>query len=114
MVMSHVKAILERYPSVCVEEINFTEPAACDPQHEMVRFLQANARAISGISPLPVISLGGSDARLWRQRGIPAFIYGPYPRGMGQRDENVDVEEYLNVVKVHAASAFDYLSRPTP
>jgi succinyl-diaminopimelate desuccinylase len=112
MVMAHVMAILERYPSATVEEINFTEPAACDPHHEMVGFLQANARAVSGINPLPVISLGGSDARLWRQRGIPAFIYGPYPRGMGQRDENVDIEEYLNVVKVHVASAFDYLSRP--
>jgi hypothetical protein len=29
---------------------------------------------------------------------------------MGQKDENVDIEEYLNVVKVHVLSAFDYLS----
>ncbi len=110
MVMEKVNAILARHPAAGVEEINFTEPAACDPFHPMAGYLRANAAAISGIEPKPVISLGGSDARLWRQLGIPAFIYGPYPRGMGQKDENVDVEEYLQVVKVHALSAFDYLS----
>lgn len=109
MVMEKVGAILARYPNASVEEINFTEPAACDPFHEMAGHLRANAKAMTGIEPKPVISLGGSDARLWRQLGIPAFIYGPYPRGMGQKDENVDVEEYLQVVKVHVLSAFDYL-----
>lgn len=77
----------------------------------MVRHLRANARAVSGIDPLPVISLGGTDARLWRQRGIPAYVYGPSPRGMGQKDEHVPVEEYLHVVAVHVLSAFDYLAR---
>lgn len=109
MVMEKLGAILARYPNASVEEINFTEPAACDPFHEMAGHLRANAKAMTGIEPKPVISLGGSDARLWRQLGIPAFIYGPYPRGMGQKDENVDVEEYLQVVKVHVLSAFDYL-----
>ncbi len=109
MVMEKLGAILARYPNASVEEINFTEPAACDPFHEMAGHLRANAKAMTGIEPKPVISLGGSDARLWRQLGIPAFIYGPYPRGMGQKDENVEVEEYLQVVKVHVLSAFDYL-----
>lgn len=112
MAMERIAAILRNYPNAAVEELNFTEPAACDPFHEMAGHLRANAKAVSGIDPQPIISLGGSDARLWRQKGIPAFIYGPYPRGMGQADENVDVEEYLQVVKVHVLSAFDYLSRP--
>lgn len=112
MIMERLHTILSRYPAASVEEINFTEPAACDPFHEMAAHLRANAKAISGIEPKPAISLGGSDARLWRQLGIPAFIYGPYPRGMGQKDENVDVEEYMQVVKVHVLSAFDYLSTP--
>ena len=33
------------------------------------------------------MSLGGTDARLWRQRGIPAFVHGPFPRGMAQADD---------------------------
>lgn len=109
-VMRRVAGILRHYPAATVEEINFSEPAACDPFHEMVGHIQANARAVSGIEPQPVISLGGTDARLWRQRGIPAYVYGPFPRGMGQKDENVEVAEYLHVVKVHVLSAFDYLA----
>lgn len=109
-VMRRLAGILRDYPTATVEEINFSEPAACDPFHEMVGHIQANARAVSGIDPQPVISLGGTDARLWRQRGIPAYVYGPFPRGMGQKDENVEVAEYLHVVKVHVLSAFDYLA----
>lgn len=108
--MRRLAGILRDYPTATVEEINFSEPAACDPFHEMVGHIQANARAVSGIDPQPVISLGGTDARLWRQRGIPAYVYGPFPRGMGQKDENVEVAEYLHVVKVHVLSAFDYLA----
>lgn len=109
-VMRRLAGILRDYPTATVEEINFSEPAACDPFHEMVGHIQANARAVSGIDPQPVISLGDTDARLWRQRGIPAYVYGPFPRGMGQKDENVEVAEYLHVVKVHVLSAFDYLA----
>jgi succinyl-diaminopimelate desuccinylase len=111
MVMPRIAEILRRYPTVTLEEINFTEPAACDPFHEMVGHIRENAKAVGGADPAPILSLGGTDCRLWRQKGIPAYVYGPFPRGMGQKDENVDVEEYLHVVKVHVLSAFDYLSR---
>jgi hypothetical protein len=45
------------------------------------------------------VSLGGTDARLWRQRGIPALVHGPFPRGMAQADEHVEIEESLHVVR---------------
>ncbi len=111
VLLERIAALLQRYPTVTMEEINFTQPAACDPEHEMIRHLQDNARAVSGVEPLPILSLGGTDARLWRQRGIPAYVYGPSPTGMAQTDEYVTVEEYLHVVKVHVLSAFDYLTR---
>jgi succinyl-diaminopimelate desuccinylase len=59
---------------------------------------------------VPVISLGATDARLWRYKDLPAITYGPAPRGMGSVDEPVPVEEFLHVVKCHVLSAFDYLS----
>jgi hypothetical protein len=39
--------------------------------------------------PTPVISLGGTDARLWRYKDLPAIVYGPSPTGMGSTDEHV-------------------------
>jgi succinyl-diaminopimelate desuccinylase len=111
-VLARVDAVLARYPAASVEVLNATEPAACDPLHEMVGIIRANARAATGIDPQPILSLGGTDARLWRQRGIPAYVYGPHPTGMGGRDECVEIAEFLAVVKVHVLSAYDYLGGP--
>jgi succinyl-diaminopimelate desuccinylase len=110
-VMAAVGRILARYPEATVEEINYSAPTAGDPNHEMVGIVRANARALGRPAPAPIVSLGGTDARLWRQRGIPAFVHGPFPRGMAQADEHVEIEEYLYIVRMHVLSAFDYLSR---
>ena len=61
--------------------------------------------------PEPTISVGGTDARLWRYRDVPAYVYGPFPRGMGSWDEHVEIEEFLHIVRTHVLSAYDYLSR---
>lgn len=109
-VMNAVDDIVQAYPQVSVEEINFNPPSWCDPEHEMVGILQENAKALTGVEPKPVCSLGGTDTRLWRYLDIPAFVYGPYPRGMGRGDEYVDVEEFLHVLRTHVLSAYDYLT----
>jgi succinyl-diaminopimelate desuccinylase len=108
-VMAVVSRILAGYPEATVEEMNYSPPSACDPGHEMVGILRANARALGRPLPAPIVSLGGTDARLWRHRGIPAFVHGPFPRGMAQADEHVEIEEYLHIVRMHVLSAFDYL-----
>jgi len=110
-VLAKVRQILERYPDTTMEELNFSAPSVCDPNHEMVGILRANAKALGRPDPAPILSLGGTDARLWRQRGIPGLVHGPFPRGMAQADEHVEIEEYLHIVRMHVLSAYDYLSR---
>ena len=112
LLLPRLHEIMKRHPSASFEETQYTEPAACDPNHEMVDLIRKHARTIGGVDPKPILSLGGTDARLWRQRGIPAYVYGPSPRGMGQKDEAVEVSEFLHVVRVHALAALDYLSVP--
>lgn len=109
-VMARVQAIAARYPEATIEEINFSPPSVCDPNHAMVGILRANARALGRPEPAPIVSLGGTDARLWRQRRIPGLVHGPFPRGMAQADEHVEIEEYLHIVRMHVLSDFDYLS----
>ena len=75
----------------------------------MVGIIQKNVQALRGFKPVPIVSLGGTDARLWRFRDIPAYVYGPFPHGMGSADEHVDLEEFLHIVRVHVLSAYDYL-----
>jgi succinyl-diaminopimelate desuccinylase len=110
-IIKKVERILSPYPQVTVEEINFTPPSWCDPYGEMTGYLKSNVKALRGFEPTAVISLGGTDARLWRYRNVPAYVYGPSPIGMGSFDEYVDIEEFLHVVRTHVLSAYDYLSR---
>ena len=109
-VLAKIREIVTRYPEATFEEINYSAPSVCDPNHEMMGILRANAKALGRLDPTPIVSLGGTDARLWRQRGIPALVHGPFPRGMAQADEHVEIEEFLHVVRMHVLSSFDYLS----
>ncbi|MBL8670077.1 MAG: M20/M25/M40 family metallo-hydrolase, partial [Alphaproteobacteria bacterium] len=110
-VLAEVAKILARHPHVRMEEINHNAPNWSDPGHPMVEIIQANCRALGVPPPKPVVSLGCTDARLWRYRNVPAFVYGPAPAGMGGADEHVPVDVFLHVVRTHVLSAYDYLMR---
>ena len=109
-ILRRFEEIVRRFPEASYRVINKSEPNYVDPRHELVRIIQDNAEAARGIRPSPIISLGGTDCRVWRQQGIPAFVYGPTPYGMGSPDEHVTIEDLLGTVNVHVLSAFDYLS----
>jgi hypothetical protein len=49
--------------------------------------------------------------RLWRRKGVPGPVYGPYPTGMAAPDEALTKEGLLDVVRVHALTICDYLRR---
>jgi succinyl-diaminopimelate desuccinylase len=108
-VTSVIEGVLARHPEVSMEEQNYMAPSWCDPYGEMVGILQDNVEALAGFRPTPIVSLGGTDARLWRYRGIGGYVYGPFPHGMGQRDEHVPVDDFFHVIKSHVLSAYDYL-----
>lgn len=92
------------------DKLMVNEPNWVTPDNDLTAAVKRNAKEIVGIEPMDVTSLGNTDARLWRYRDIPAVIYGPAPRGMGSFDENVPVKEALDIVRVHALSAYDYLA----
>ena len=110
-ILAEVDKIIAGYPEATYREVNYNPPSWCPPDSEMAELVRANARAVAGIDPTPVISLGGTDARLWRYKDIPALVYGPSPNGMGSFDEHVTLEEFFHVVKCHVLSAYDYMSR---
>lgn len=110
-VLAEVKRVVSRFPHVSYEEVNYTAPSHCDPKGEMVAILQRNIEQVRGHNAKTLIAMGGTDARLWRYEGIPAYVYGPYPRSMGSSDECVEVEEFIDVVKIHLLSAYDYLNQ---
>jgi len=109
-VIDHIDSVIAPYPEVTYEITNQHDANASEPDHPMVQSLIRNAVRVSGVEPAPIIGLGATDARLWRHAGIPAFIYGPSPTGMGKADEFVRIDEFVHIAKTHALAALDYLS----
>jgi succinyl-diaminopimelate desuccinylase len=110
-VIPRIKEIVSRYKEASLHEENYSAPNWSDPQGEMAIYIRENVKMLRGFDPRPIISLGGSDLRLWRSRGVPAYYYGPRAWGMGTVDEYVEVEEFLHVIRTHLLSAYDFLSR---
>jgi succinyl-diaminopimelate desuccinylase len=108
-VIAVVDQVLAKYPQVSYKELNYTAPSYCDPNGEMVDILKRNIKMIEERESETLIAMGGTDARLWRYKGIPAYVYGPYAKGMGSTDDYVEVDEFIDIVKVHVLSAYDYL-----
>jgi succinyl-diaminopimelate desuccinylase len=108
-VMTAVAKIMEAFPEATVKESNCNLPSWVDPDCEIIRIVQKNVEILRGVRAQPIVSLGGTDARLWRYRNIQACVYGPFPHGMGSYDEHVDIEDFLHIVRTHALSAYDFL-----
>lgn len=110
-IVAEIEKILKGYPDVSMKEFNCNLPSWVDPNCDIIEIVRDTVEMLKGFRPTPIVSLGGTDARLWRYRNIPSCVYGPFPYGMGSFDEHVDVEEYLHIVRTHALSAFRYLTR---
>jgi len=108
-VMPSVEKIVSKYPGASVEVMRYDGPLWSLPDSEMASIMRGNSRLL-GIDPVPIVSLGGSDLKFWRSKGIPSYYYGPMNHGMGTVDEYVEVEEFIHIVKVHLLSAYEYLT----
>ena len=109
-VMPHVKRIVSSYPGAEVEVMRYDGPLWSPPAGEMAEIIRGNSRLL-GIDPKPIVSLGASDLKFWRERGVPSYYYGPTNHGMGTIDEYVEVEELIHLTKVHLLSAYEYLGK---
>jgi succinyl-diaminopimelate desuccinylase len=110
-VVREANNIVRHYPEVTMTmgEAVTEQATWSDPHGLMLQLIQKHATQAVGITPAPVLSIGATDCRFWRTRGVPAYVYGCSPEGMGVPNEAVKVDEYLIVLKVHALSALDYL-----
>jgi succinyl-diaminopimelate desuccinylase len=85
------------------------EPRYTDPADEIIQRVANAAHEVLGQRPVVNMRVGGSDARLYRQDGVPSVVFGLTPFNMGGPDENILVDELVAVAKVHALAAFDFL-----
>ena len=58
-----------------------------------------------------VTSLGATDARHWRAAGVPSFTYGTTATNVAMANEHTVIDEWIDVIKVHALSAYGLLAK---
>jgi succinyl-diaminopimelate desuccinylase len=107
----HVERLMKQFPEAEWEEVSSSEqtPNWSDPDGELMQILQRTVRDQGRKTPVPVITLGATDTRLWRSAGVPAYVYGMTPKTMAAADENIEVDEFLHVLRVHTLAAARYL-----
>jgi len=110
--MREIEAIVARYPEVAVRPVwtHSAEPTVSNPNHPMLATLQATVKSLGRPEPVASVSLGATDMKHWRARGVPAYVYGCTPNNMAKPDEWVAIEEYLHIVRTHALAAASFLS----
>lgn len=72
--------------------------------------VKKHARESTGEEVFPIITLGGTDARFWRWKGIPGVVYGPEHYNMARANEYILVDSLLKVGRVQTLAALDYLA----
>lgn len=110
-VRAEVARIVAQFPEATLEEISPPEdvPNWSDPDGEMMGILRRTVQDLGRPAPVPVVTLGGTDTRLWRYHGVPAYVYGPSPASMAAADENISVDDFLHILRTHTLAAARYL-----
>lgn len=67
--------------------------------------LAAAAAAVRGEKPQFVVRLPGSDARRWRELGVPAACYGPQPTLSAGVDDYANEQDVVDCAKIYALTA---------
>jgi succinyl-diaminopimelate desuccinylase len=114
------KDIEERVRGACAgdPDISVTVTKAWDAnwaalQNPVVVELAAAAQAVRGKKPNYVVRLPGSDARRWRDLGVPAVCYGPQPMLSAGIDDYANEQDVVDCAKVYARTALSLMSAGT-
>ena len=81
-----------------------------DKKEPLVQILQANANLILKKKPILEGSGPWSDMWMFVEKGIPAVNFGCRGEGIHAKDEYVEVKSVIEVTKIYALSALDFLN----
>ena len=73
--------------------------------------LAAAVQAVRGERPAFVVRLPGSDARRWRDLGVPAVCYGPQPTLSAGIDDYVNEQDVVDCAKIYARATLALMAR---
>ncbi|OTP66613.1 M20/M25/M40 family metallo-hydrolase [Caballeronia sordidicola] len=107
---ARITQIIARHPGISLEITRRYEPSWTAPDHEVIKLLSRHCAAKFGTEPVANMRVGASDARLYRQHGVPAVVCGLISSNMGAADEHVHIGELRALGEIFTLTAFDYLA----
>ena len=107
--LQKLKRDLANMPGIQVNVLDQAEPNWTDPGSEIAKLVQKNAAEAIGREPALSMRLGFSDARHYRERGIPCIGYGATAHNGNAPDEYIEIDDLLVLLKTYTLSAYDYL-----
>lgn len=112
-VRQQLESLLAVHPGVSWRVLWAMEPNASDPGHPWPQLLRETSALVYGRSLDFVASHGFTDARCFRQLGIP--VAGSSPRGahVGEPDEYVEVGSLRQLAQFFALATASFLRRET-
>lgn len=107
-----IKEIVDSIEGLSYHIFRQYEPNWSDINHEIFAYTAENVKYITGEEPVNTVRVGASDARHYRiSKDVPAVNCGLNAYNLGGPDEYIEVEELIDLAKIHTLSAFDYLSK---
>lgn len=86
------------------------EPNFTDDQSDIVRIFRKNAEQVWNRTVLPAYQWASSDAKYYRELGIPTIQYGPSnTEGIHSYNENVDCEDVAHAGEIYVVSLCELL-----
>jgi len=90
--------------------IHLAFPKAWNPSwagldEPLVRCMDAVIQQVRQQPPEHVVRLPGSDARHWRDKGVPAVCFGPQPTLSSGADDYANAQDVVDCAKIYALSA---------
>lgn len=74
------------------------------------RALTEAAETVRGVAAVPVVRLPGSDARRWRDLGVPALCYGPQPTLSAGIDDYALEQDLIDCARIYARAALHLMA----
>jgi succinyl-diaminopimelate desuccinylase len=97
-----VRAAAGSDPAISVKAVKFWDANWTSLSDPLVRELADAVTAVRGHKPEFVVRLPGSDARRWRDLGVPAACYGPQPLLSAGVDDYANEQDVLDCARVYA------------
>lgn len=104
-VLDLVEEVIDRHAGLSWRVIQQSEPNASPADDPLFGAIAAASRQVWDRSLPAGIYLPASDARLFRQRGVPAASFGPPAYGEGCPDEYVLIDDLVATAKILALTS---------